>query len=126
MKFSKNFDRDWDWYVKYKDIFTFDGTADTASKVIYSPRYGRPAKECFLLYDSQGKVSSTTEPELLYFVFKCKGSINFNIKMWAESRGKAEMGKLEFMETIVPEYELLDWMIEAVENQRMKYWKLDR
>ncbi len=26
MKFSKNFDRDWNWYFKYKDVFTFSGS----------------------------------------------------------------------------------------------------
>ena len=26
MKFSKNFDRDSDWYFKYRDTFTFSGS----------------------------------------------------------------------------------------------------
>ena len=42
--------------------------------------------------------------------------------MWAESRGKGDLGKNEFMEEIVPQYELLPWMIDAVEKQKIKYY----
>lgn len=104
---------------------------------------GKSAKECFYLHDSTGKIVPTLEPELLYSLYKCKGSINFHIKMWAESRGKFEMGSAEFSiegkkkekkdfekyglvfndyKTIQEEYELLDWMIYAVEKQKYQYY----
>ena len=28
IKYSKNFERDFNWYLKYKDIFTFSGSED--------------------------------------------------------------------------------------------------
>lgn len=94
----------------------------TEDKVIYSEE-GKSAKECFYKLDTQGKVIPTNEPELLLQLHKCKGSINFNIKMWAESRGKGELGSIEFQE-ISKELELLPWMIEAVERQKYKYYKI--
>ena len=63
----------------------------------------------------------TKEPELLNQILLCKASVNFNIKMWAEDRGKGCLGKLEF-QNIIKEYELLPWMVEAVENQKLKYY----
>lgn len=121
MKYSDKFNRDYNWYLKWADLFNFDGSGDTGGKVIPS-EVGKSAKECFYIFDSKGKILPTNQPELLYKIHKCKGAINFNIKMWAESRGKGEIGKLEFLETIAKEYELLDWMIDAVENQRKNYW----
>lgn len=123
MKYSSNFERDYNWYLKYKDEFDFDGTPDTWDKVVYDVN-GKSAKECFYKYDSTGKIIPTCEPELLYQIHKCKGSINFNIKMWAEERGKGWLGKIEFMRDHVQEFELLDWMINAVEQQRMKWWNV--
>lgn len=119
-KYSPNFERDYTWYLKYKDVFTFDGTLHTSDKVKYDEK-GKDAKYCFYIFDSRGKVIPTNEPELLFQIHKCKGSINFNIKMWAEDRGKGWLSKLEFDE-IVKEYELLDWMVEAVEKQKVKYY----
>ena len=41
--------------------------------------------------------------------------------MWAESRAQAYLSMIEF-EEIIKEFSLLDWMIEAVERQKMKFW----
>lgn len=119
-KYSSNFERDYTWYLKYKDIFTFDGSLNTSDKVIYDEN-GGDAKYCFYKFDSRGKIIPTKEPELLYQIHKCKGSINFNIKMWAEDRGKGLLCKLDF-EEIIKEYELLEWMMDAVEKQKLKYY----
>jgi hypothetical protein len=121
-KYSNKFERDYSWYLKYKDVFTFDGTLHTLDKVKYS-KYGKDAKYCFYKFDSNGIVYPTNEPDLLYQIHKCKGSINFNIKMWAEDRGKGILGKIEFNE-ICKEFELLDWMINAVEKQKYKYYNI--
>jgi hypothetical protein len=144
MKYSNNFERDYNWYIKWKDVFNFCGSDDENDKVIFDIN-GKSAKECFYLHDSTGKILPTLEPELLYSLYKCKGSINFHIKMWAESRGKFEMGSAEFSiegkkkkkkdfekyglvfndyKTIQEEYELLDWMIDAVEKQKYQYYNL--
>lgn len=118
MKFSKNFERDYNWYLKYKDVFTFSGSSP--KKIETGGKY--TAKETFYLYDSQGKLVPTTEPELLQQIFKCKESINFQIKEWAQDRAKGYLPKIEF-EKIVEEYKLLPWMVEAVENQKHKYYE---
>lgn len=120
MKYSKNFERDYDWYLKYKDSFDFDGSIDTSDKVIYDEN-GKTAKECFYRYDSMGKILPTSEPELLFKIYKCKGSINFNIKMWAEDRAKGYLPKINFQD-IINEFELLPWMVEAVEKQKFYYY----
>lgn len=115
MKYSTNFERDYEWYLKYKHIFTFDGNVNTKDKVVFSET-GKSAKECFYVFDSQGKIIPTNEPELLFELHKCKGSINFNIKMWVEGISEGTFVISEF----INEYELLQWMIKAIENQLKK------
>lgn len=130
MKISKKIERDYAWYLKWKDTFVFDGTAEYVDRkgksIFVYDEMGLSAKECFAIYDSKGKISPCREIELYKQIHKCKGSINFNIKIWAEDRGKGWLGKNEFMETIAIEYELLDWMINAVEQQRMKHWTIKK
>ena len=122
MKYSKNFERDYEWYFKYKNIFTFDANIETNKFIISSPD-GENAKYCFYKKDSEGKVIPTREPDILFKLLKCKGSINFQIKEWAIDRGKGWLGYKEF-EDIIKEFELLDWMIDAVENQKYKYTEI--
>ena len=122
MKYSKNFERDYNWYLKYKDIFDFSGSPDSKELVIKDEN-GLTAKECFYYRDSTGVIKPTKEPILLAQIYKCKESINFHIKMWAETRAEGTLPKIEFENELSKEYELLDWMIEAVENQKYKYYK---
>jgi len=117
--YSEKFERDYNWYLKYKDIFTFDGHYNKEIKEDYN--YGLSAKECFYKFDTNGIMLNTKEPKLLSKIFKCKGSINFNIKMWAEDRAKGYLPKIEFIK-IINEFELLDWMVDAVEKQKCKYY----
>ena len=120
MKYSKNFDRDWNWYVKYKDDFTFSGSLNR--KLIIDFHKGKSAKECFFILDSQGKLNPTNEPELLNKVIKCKESINFQIKEYAQDRAKGYLPRIEF-DKIIKEFELIEWMIKAVEKQKYKYYE---
>ena len=130
MKYSKSFERDFKWYSKHKGDFNFDACSEYLdnngkNNLVEFDENGKTAKEVFYLYDSvsgKSKTIPTCEPELLFSILKCKGGINFMIKMWAEDRGKGNLGKLEFIETIVPEFELLDWMVTAVENQKLIYY----
>jgi len=119
MKYSKNFERDYNWYLTHKDQFTFDGSLDTSDKVIFSEN-GKSAKDCFYIYDSSGQVVQTKEPELLHKIFKCKGSVNLNIKMWAEDLANGTLPTSLFKD-ICNEFNLLPWMIDAVEKQKIKY-----
>lgn len=117
MKFSKNFERDWQWYLENKDVFTFSGSPPKEIKK--GNKY--TAKEAFYLFDSQGKVVETTEPILLQQIFKCKESINFQVKEWSQDRARGYLPKIEF-EKIIEELNLLPWMVEAVEKQKSKYY----
>lgn len=76
MKYSKNFERDWKWYYDNKNIFTFSGSPKKEIKSDF--KYS--AKEAFYLFDTQGKLVGCIEPKLLQQIFKCKESINFQIK----------------------------------------------
>ena len=167
---TNQFERDYNWYLKYKDDFNFDGAKDYVRKYIrittfnneddsisnvkeyalktfesafdikkfphiskgmFSSHYfelrienvvvpdenGASAKECFWLWDSQGRVEPCREPELFKAILKCKGSINLNIKMWAQGINEGSTPKFEFEETIMKEFELPDWVKVAVYNQ---------
>lgn len=126
MKYSKNFERDFEWYSKWCEEFNFDGNFDyfnkKGDKLIQFDENGMSAKKTFYLYDSNGKIVKTNEPELLKKLYRCKASINLNIKMWAEDRAKGVLPKILF-EDVIKEFELLDWMIEAVEKQKVKYYE---
>lgn len=120
MKYNTNFERDYNYYLKWKDVFTFSGSPHTRHECLKKgDKY--TAKEAFYIYDSQGKKIDCVEPELLQQIFKCKESINFQIKEWAQDRAKGYLPKIEF-DKIIEEFELLDWMINAVENQKYKYY----
>lgn len=118
MKYSNNFNRDYEWYLSHSDIFTFDGSKP--KDIVYDP-LGKTSKECFYIYDTQGKLLPTKEPIELSKIFKCKGSINFQIKEWAQDRAKGYLPKIIFND-IIEEYKLLDWIVLAVEKQKYKYY----
>ena len=136
MKFKPNFLRDYNWYFKYKNTFIFDGSFN--KEVIEDLEKGKTAQECFYLFDSQGKLYPTKEKKILEDIIKCKGSINFQIKEWAQDRAKGYLPKIllhkqieedyrnkfggEKQLTIEEEFELLPWMLEAIENQKKKYY----
>ena len=115
MKYSSNFDRDYNWYLKNKDIFGFSGSIPKKIELgIKTP------KECFFIFDSQGKLEPCSDPILLQQILLCKESVNFQIKEWAQDRAKGYLPKIEF-EKIIKEFNLLNWQIKAVENQKYKY-----
>jgi hypothetical protein len=181
MKYSDNFERDYNWYLKYHKLFNFSGTMEDlptkkemnkrtyvvvyrsakkdnkwepfqilskapiksfpkellikskgilyryktkiVSEKVAIPKDKLSAKECFYNIDTNGVLYNCKEPALLKKLFKCKGSINFNIKMWAEDRWKGWLGKNEFDE-IANELELLDWMVDAVEQQKFHHMNI--
>ena len=125
MKYSKKFERDYKWYVSVADIFSFDGTRDYYNKkgikLIQFNENGKTAKECFYLYDTSGIVKTTCEPDKLKTLLRAKGSVNLHIKMYAEDRAKGYLPKIEF-DKICNEYDLPIWFVNAVENQKKKYY----
>jgi hypothetical protein len=125
MKYSTKFERDYNWYLSVSDIFSFDGTKDYYNKkgieLIQFDTNGKSAKECFYLYDSNGIISKTNQPDELRSLLKTKGSVNLHIKMYSEDRAKGYLPKIEFNK-ICEELNLPDWFIDAVENQKYKYY----
>ncbi len=126
MKYSKKFEQDYQWYKSVSDKFNFDGQVNYHSKkgedLIQYDVEGKSAKECFFLYDSQGKIEKTNEPEELKILLRTKGSVNLHIKMYAESRADGTLPKLLFQD-IIKEINPPEWFITAVENQKYKYYK---
>lgn len=123
MKYSKNFERDYNWYLSVSDIFSFDGTKDYYNKkgieLIQFSENGKTAKECFYLYDTNGVVKPTCEPHKLKILLKTKGSVNLHVKMYAEDRAKGYLLKEDF-DKICDQYTLPKWFINAVNNQKSK------
>lgn len=116
VKYSDNFNRDFNWYLSIRHLFTFDGKED------YKPLEGIKisAKTAFFLIDSQGKHYPTKHPNILKTLLKVKGSVNLHIKMYAEDRASGVLPKVEF-ERICIEINAPEWFYKAVEHQKLKY-----
>lgn len=116
MKYSKNFERDYNWYLKYKNIFDFSGSI---FNVDIDTEHGKSAKESFYIYDNNGKTIPTNEPFLLQEILNCKKSINLHIKMWVDSLAEGTLFESD-IEELTKEFELLPWMVSAINNQKTK------
>ena len=141
-KYSANFERDYDFYLTNKNKFTFCGTITPKHKAIFDPN-GKSAKEVFYSIDSSGKNHPTKEPGLLDELLLCKAGVNFQIKQWAEGRVDGTLPLYEltgdgqvlnWLEkdgeviavsggNIREEFNLPEWVIKAVENQKEKILK---
>ena len=82
MKYSKKFNRDYEFYLRNRSTFTFSG--DNCVHVPVNMEHGVSCKESFWSWDSSGKLLPTKEPSLLQSVIVCKKSINLHLKMWVE------------------------------------------
>ena len=125
MKFSKQFESDYTWYLSVKDKFSFDGSSEYFNKkgidIIQHDKNGLTAKECFYLFDSKGVINPTKEPIELKELLKTKGSVNLHIKMYAEDRAKGVLPRIEF-DKICEEFNVPKWFIKSVEKQKHKYY----
>ena len=112
-RYSANFERDYAFYYGNRNVLTFTGQAD--HPVEYDPE-GMDAKQAFHVWDSQGKLIGTKDPELLSSLIRCKKSVNFHIKQWA---GGYREGTLLLMdlEEIQEIYSTPDWVIKAIKHQ---------
>lgn len=118
IKYSQNFERDYLVYLNNISNFTFCGTSAPKFQALPRPN-GKSAKEVFYRIDSNGINLPTSEPKLLNKLLLCKASINFHIKMWAEGRKDATLPYPELL-SIQKEFNLPDWVINAVEKQKLK------
>jgi hypothetical protein len=108
------------WYLKVRHYFNFDGKPFEEIKF---DRNGIDGIKAFYLVDSNGKkaIKPTKHPNIYKTIFKIKGSVNLHIKMWAEDRAKGILPKLLFDE-MAKELDLPTWVVEAVENQKGRYY----
>ena len=118
MKYSKNFERDYQFYLicLEKQWFDFCG------KEISVPEYrknGVDAKTAFWNFDSKGKILETYEPKLLHELLKVKAGVNWQIKAWAEDI----KGSSFWINELKKEYECPQWVWDAVKNQGIKILK---
>jgi hypothetical protein len=125
MKYSSAFERDYAWYLQWHPVFNFDGSAQyftsKGESRIVADAQGLSAKLAFYLFDSQGRVIPTCEPELLLAITKCKGSVNFHVKLWAEGWLDGTFTGVDWQQ-VQTEYALLPWMVTAFENQVTKLY----
>lgn len=137
MKYSKENERDFSFYFKNRKQFNFCGTLYPKYVPIYEEN-GVDGKQAFFSIENNGKNIPTKHPNLLSSLLLSKSSLNFNIKMWAESRADGTLplvlfSKRKAKEVYDQEFDgpidmeeqmsLPEWVIEAVENQKSKFYK---
>lgn len=126
MKYNKNFERDFKWFLSMRKIFNFDGVDKYFNKkgenIIQYDKNGLNGKEVFYLYDSNGVIKPTKHPNLLLTLLKVKGSVNLHIKMYAEDRVSGNLNLIE-LRALCIYFKSPKWFIEAIEKQKIKLWK---
>ena len=120
------FERDFQFYLRNRAHFNFDGAADYYSKkgaalVVYDPK-GVSCKTAFRAFDETGQIKPTRHPALLEALYRTKGSVNLHIKMYAEDYVKGILTDFELRE-IAQDILAPDWFITAVHNQAIKIRK---
>lgn len=119
MKYSKRFNEDYNLYLRLKDIYNFAPFDVTKGKQPITNNNNYTAKEVFYYFDSQGKLFDTNELDLVLQLLICKSSINFHIKMYAQTRAEGTLSYKELLD-IQKEYQLPQWFVDAVEKQKSK------
>jgi hypothetical protein len=108
--------------------FKFDGAigyfSKTGEPIIKYDKNGVDGKEAFFQYDSNGKIIPTRHPNILHSLLKTKGSTNLHIRMYAEDRASCNMNFIEFRALCI-HFKAPKWFREAVEMQKVKYWKFN-
>ncbi len=121
MKYSHNFTRDFNWYIKVRHLFSFDGHQD---RQITYDRNGIDGRKAFHLFDSEGKLKPTKHPNLLRSLIKTKGSVNLHIKMYSEDRAKGLLPLIEFRGMCI-KWKAPEWFYFAVEKSKHKLYQAD-
>lgn len=132
IKYSSGFERDYNFYIKNINNFNFCGTLNP--KFIAIPNGFISAKNCFYHIESQGKNFPCSEPELLNKILLTKAGINFHIKLWAEGRADGTLPLFELSQRVAKtkfkdiidfetQFGLPEWVILAIEKQKIKLWK---
>lgn len=124
MKYSKNFERDYKFYIDNINIFNFAGIdINNEINVTQDNNSDINAKQCFHEYDSVGKRDFiTNEKDLLVNLIIAKKSVNLYMRMYADSIVDGTLFINEFITDIVHKYNVPLWFILGVIKQsRKKY-----
>ena len=125
MKYNQQFIRDVSFYLKNRNMFSFDGVGEYYNKkgenIIIYDKNGVDGIFSFYQFDSCGKILPTKHPNILKSLLKTKGSINLHIKMFSEDRAKCNMNLIELRAFCI-KYKTPHWFKIAVEKQKIKYW----
>lgn len=129
MIYSKRFERDFRWYLKVRNSFTFSGSIITNKSglplEIKFSSTGIDGKQAYNIYDSTGKLHPTRHPNILTSLLKTKASVNFQIKQWAIDRSKGELSKIEFLSD-VPIFCKKPWTWNVGKNKQEERWFLEQ
>lgn len=112
MKYSQNFNRDWEFYTSNLNTLEFWG-GDRIPTVEYSVS-GVSAKDCFYTYDSTGKLIPCKDHELVKSTLRFKKALNFQIKQWAE--GFDDVGQ-PYEDYLTMFNNPPEWIKESLRNQ---------
>lgn len=117
MRYSKNFNRDYNFYISVIDTFNFAGKDVDKECNIVTTENAVTAKECFYNYDSSGiRDLDCNEVELIKKLIICKASVNMHIKMYAESMTEFTLTTYELKE-ILDEIKAPSWFYKSVMGQ---------
>jgi hypothetical protein len=137
MKISNKAKEDFAFYFKNKRVFTFNGTLDAKHKAI---KGNATALEAFYSIDTYGKNIGTKHTNLLNAILQTKAALNFQIKQWAQCRADGTLplsefiggnnsstlhwvnGEPKYYSSIVEQYNLPKWVVNAVEKQKVKFY----
>jgi hypothetical protein len=137
MKISKKAKEDFKFYLKNRKTFTFSGTLNKKHEAI---KGNATALQAFYSIDTFGKNIATKHPNLLNAILQTKAAVNFQIKQWAQGRADGTLplsefigadgvetlewvnGQPKYYSSIVEQYNLPQWVVDAVENQKKKFY----
>ena len=138
MKISNKAKEDFTFYLKNRKEFIFSGTLEAKHKAIKGTA---TALEAFYSIDTYGKNIGTKHPNLLNSILQTKASLNFQIKQWAQGRADGTLplseliggnnvktlhwvnGEPKYYSSIAKKYNLPHWVIDAVEKQKIKFYR---
>ena len=82
-------------------------------KICWNPE-GCSGRECFKIWDSEGRIPSTREPLVVFQVMSGKALLNFHIEQWAQGINEGVFGMGEFQES---HPWLPEWVWDSVRGQ---------
>lgn len=96
---------------------------EITKQIVWNPE-GYSGRECFKIWDSEGRLTSTREPYIMFQVMSGKKLLNFNIEQWALgiNDGICCAGELQEEFPWLP-----DWVWDSVRGQlyrrNLKPWE---